>query len=83
MYKVARVIIGENKTFVGGEAYLKQRGIEVIVLQHEECQDMMRKFIDNQPDIWYAQKSVRDFGLSLNRPNFTGMKILESQVWVV
>ena len=33
MYKVARVVIGENETFVGGEKYLKERGIEVVVLQ--------------------------------------------------
>lgn len=52
LYKVARVVIGENKTFVGGEAYLKQRGIEVIVLENKECQDLMTKFIEEKPDIW-------------------------------
>ncbi len=52
LYKVARVVIGENKTFVGGEAYLKQRGIEVIVLENKECQDLMSKFIDEKPGVW-------------------------------
>lgn len=52
LYKVARVVIGENKTFVGGEAYLKQRGIEVIVLGNEECQDLMSRFIEKNPSIW-------------------------------
>ena len=52
LYKVARVVIGENKTFVGGEAYLKQRGIEVIVLENKECQDLMSKFIEEKPDVW-------------------------------
>ena len=52
LYKVARVVIGENKTFVGGEAYLKQRGIEVIVLGNEECQDLMNRFIEKNPSIW-------------------------------
>ena len=52
MYKVARVVIGENKTFVGGEAYLKQRGIQVIVLENEECQDLMSKFIKEKPAVW-------------------------------
>ncbi|KAK4692482.1 cytosine/creatinine deaminase, partial [Lecanoromycetidae sp. Uapishka_2] len=52
MYKVARVVIGENKTFVGGEAYLKQRGIEVIVLENKECQDLMEKFIKQKPEVW-------------------------------
>ena len=52
LYKVARVVIGENKTFVGGEAYLKQRGIEVIVLENQECQDLMSKFIEEKPGVW-------------------------------
>lgn len=52
LYKVARVVIGENKTFVGGEAYLKQRGIEVIVLENKECQDLMSRFIEEKPGVW-------------------------------
>lgn len=52
LYKVARVVIGENKTFVGGEAYLKQRGIEVVVLENNECQDLMSKFIEAKPGVW-------------------------------
>lgn len=52
LYKVARVVIGENKTFIGGEAYLEQRGIEVVVLENKECQDLMRKFIEEKPGIW-------------------------------
>lgn len=52
MYKVKRVVIGENKTFVGGEEYLKQRGIEVVVLQSEECQQLMKKFIEEKPKEW-------------------------------
>jgi cytosine deaminase len=53
MYKVKRVVIGENKTFVGGEEYLKSRGIEVIVLQSEECEALMQKFIKEKPKEWY------------------------------
>ena len=54
MYKVARVVIGENRTFVGGESYLKQRGIEVVVLDNGDCENLMKKFIDTKPDIWYG-----------------------------
>lgn len=54
LYKVARVVIGENKTFVGGEEYLKQRGIEVVVLEDETCKELMRKFIAEKPAIWYV-----------------------------
>lgn len=52
MYKVARVVIGENKTFVGGEEYLKQRGIEVVVLENKECQDLMTRFIKDKSAVW-------------------------------
>lgn len=52
MYKVARVVIGENSTFVGGEAYLKQRGTEVVVLDNATCKGMMQDFIAKNPTIW-------------------------------
>jgi cytosine/creatinine deaminase len=52
LYKVARVVIGENKTFVGGEEYLKQRGVEVVVFESEECIGMMKKFIEEKPHVW-------------------------------
>ncbi|KAI4203159.1 MAG: hypothetical protein LQ350_002035 [Teloschistes chrysophthalmus] len=58
MYKVGRVVVGENRSFVGGEEYLKQRGIEVIVLQDEECTTMMQKYIDENPEVWYANPLV-------------------------
>ena len=53
MYKVKRVVIGENKTFKGGEAYLESKGIEVVVLQNDDCQDLMNQFIKEKPQDWY------------------------------
>ena len=52
MYKVGRVVIGENSTFVGGEAYLKQRGIEVVLLDNAECKALMQEFIEKYPRVW-------------------------------
>ncbi|KIV97436.1 hypothetical protein PV10_01189 [Exophiala mesophila] len=52
LYKVKRVVIGENKTFVGGEEYLKSRGVEVVVFDNEECKELMRKFIEQKPHVW-------------------------------
>ena len=52
LYKVARVVIGENKNFVGGESYLKQRGIEVVVLENAECMDLMQRFMTEKPEVW-------------------------------
>lgn len=58
MYKVARVVVGENKTFLGGEEYLKQRGIEVVVLQNAEVEALMKKFIQEKPEEWYVFGSI-------------------------
>ncbi|KAF2754255.1 putative cytosine deaminase [Pseudovirgaria hyperparasitica] len=52
MYGVKRVVIGENKTFVGGEQYLHARNREVVVLQNSECQDLMTRFIKEHPEEW-------------------------------
>ncbi|KUJ22251.1 putative cytosine deaminase [Mollisia scopiformis] len=52
LYGISRVVIGENKTYLGGEAYLKQRGIEVVVMENEECRDLMELFIKEKPEIW-------------------------------
>jgi creatinine deaminase len=50
------VVIGENKTFLGGESYLKQRGIEVVNLESKECQDLMERFIAEKPEIWFVDR---------------------------
>lgn len=55
MYKVKRVVIGENETFVGGEKYLKERGIEVVVLNNEDCKGLMKKFIEEKPEVWLVE----------------------------
>ncbi|KPI45309.1 Cytosine deaminase [Cyphellophora attinorum] len=52
LYKVSRVVIGEHKNFVGGEEYLKQRGVEVVVLESEECKRLMARFIKEKPCVW-------------------------------
>lgn len=52
LYNIQRVVIGENQNFVGGELYLRQRGVEVVVLGNEECEALMRQFIAEKKDIW-------------------------------
>ena len=52
LYKIDRIVIGENRTFVGGEVYLKQRGVDVVVLQDKECETLMQNFIQKNPEIW-------------------------------
>ena len=77
LYGISRVVIGENETFLGGEAYLKQRGIEVVNMQSKECKDLMDKFILEKPEIWYVKssKSLEATGAELNL-SITGTRIL-------
>ncbi|EME44312.1 hypothetical protein DOTSEDRAFT_24379 [Dothistroma septosporum NZE10] len=53
LYKVSRVVMGENNTFVGGEDHLRSRGIEVINLNDAECEQLMKNFIEKHPEDWY------------------------------
>lgn len=52
LYGIPKVIIGENKTFMGEEEHLKSRGVDVEVLQDETCINMMTKFIEDKPVLW-------------------------------
>ena len=52
LYGIPRVVIGENRTFVGGEDYLRSRGVEVVNLDADACVELMREFIAKRPDIW-------------------------------
>lgn len=54
LYGISRVVIGENKTFLGGDAYLRQRGVEVVVLDDVKCRGLMERFIAEKPDVWYV-----------------------------
>ncbi len=52
LYGIPRVVIGENRTFVGGEDLLRARGVEVVNLDSAECHELMRAFIAEHPEIW-------------------------------
>ncbi len=52
LYGIKKVIIGENKTFIGPENYVKSRGVSVEVLDDKECCSMMEKFIEKSPELW-------------------------------
>ncbi|KUI54061.1 Cytosine deaminase [Cytospora mali] len=60
LYGIARVVIGENKNFLGGEAYLKSRGVEVVVLDNPECKGLMDKFIEEKPELWNEDIGVEE-----------------------
>lgn len=52
LYGIPRVVIGENRTFMGGEDLLRSRGVEVIVADDPECIRMMGDFITENPELW-------------------------------
>ncbi len=52
LYQIPRVIIGENRTFMGEEELLRSRGVSVEVLQNEQCILLMQEFIRRNPKLW-------------------------------
>ena len=52
LYGIPRVVIGENRTFLGAEDLLRARGVEVVNLDSAECVELMRAFIAAHPEVW-------------------------------
>ncbi|HWB66998.1 MAG TPA: nucleoside deaminase [Mycobacteriales bacterium] len=52
LYGIPRVVIGENRTFMGAEDTLRSRGVEVIVADDDQCVGLMREFIAAEPQLW-------------------------------
>jgi cytosine deaminase len=58
LYKIPKVVIAENVTFLGAEDWLRKSGVEIEVLQDEECIAMMRQFIADRPELWHEDIAV-------------------------
>jgi len=52
LYRIPRIVIGENRTFQGPEDYVRSRGIELEIVDHPECVKLMREFIEARPQLW-------------------------------
>ncbi|MCF7798180.1 MAG: nucleoside deaminase [Lentisphaeria bacterium] len=52
LYGIPKIVIGENQTFMGDEAHLKQHGVRLDVRQDETCIHLMTQFIEQNPDLW-------------------------------
>jgi cytosine deaminase len=63
LYKIPRVVIGENTTFQGPEEYLKSRGVELSVLHDVTCREMMEQFIAERPELWNEDIGETNTGL--------------------
>ena len=52
LYEIPRVVVGENATFKGPEDYLRSRGVEIDVVDNDECKQLMLDFIALNPSLW-------------------------------
>lgn len=52
LYRIPRVIVGENRNFMGAEDLFRQRGVELVVLDDADCIRMMSEFIRDHRDLW-------------------------------
>lgn len=52
LYGIPRVVVGENATFKGPEAYVRSRGVDVVILNDADCIELMRQFIAAHPELW-------------------------------
>ncbi|HEY7469829.1 MAG TPA: nucleoside deaminase [Acidimicrobiia bacterium] len=52
LYGIPRVVVGENRTFIGAEDLLRANGVEIDVVDDQRCIDLMSGFIEARPDLW-------------------------------
>lgn len=52
LYGIPKVVIGENHTFCGPEDYVRSRGVDVEIVDNQECRQLMETFIKNNPELW-------------------------------
>lgn len=52
LYKIPRIVVGENINFQGPENYVRSRGVELEILNDAQCVAMMREFIEQFPQLW-------------------------------
>jgi cytosine deaminase len=52
LYRIPKIVIGENQTFRGPEDYVRSRGVELVIANDPECIQLMRAFIAANPDLW-------------------------------
>jgi len=52
LYGIPKVVVGENRTFMGEEELLRSRGVEVQVVDDPECIELMQSFIAEKPSLW-------------------------------
>ena len=52
LYRISRVVVGENRNFQGAEDLFRKAGVELVVLEDADCIQLMADFIRAHPDLW-------------------------------
>ena len=52
LYRIPRIVIGENRTFQGPEDYVRSRGVKLEIIDSAECYELMQRFIVEHPNLW-------------------------------
>lgn len=52
LYRIPRIVVGENRTFQGPEDYVRSRGVIVEIVDDQECVALMQEFIARHPELW-------------------------------
>jgi cytosine/creatinine deaminase len=52
LYRIPKIVIGENRTFQGPEDYVRSRGVDTEIVDSPECVELMRAFIEARPELW-------------------------------
>ena len=58
LYGIPKVVAGENRTFRGPEDYLRSRSVEIVVVDSQECRQLMAAFIRDHPELWNEDIAV-------------------------
>ncbi len=53
LYRIPKIVVGENRTFRGPEEYVRSRGVTMEVVDDSECRRLMIEFIQSKPDLWH------------------------------
>jgi cytosine/creatinine deaminase len=59
-FGIPRVVIGENKSFPGNIEFLREHGVEVVLLNDSQCESLMKRFITEKPNLWEEDIAVRE-----------------------
>jgi len=52
LYGIPKVVVGENRTFRGPEDYVRSRGVDIVVVDSQECRQLMEAFVQEHPELW-------------------------------